>query len=156
MWCGMTWSNIFNISLLFLQINIPYSKILDLDRYTYLWQLLSKYYIHDDVIQWKHLPHYWPFVWDSPVTGESPSQMPVTRNFHVSLICTRTSAWVNNRDAGDFWCHRYHCDVTLVHWFYRLNISTMNYWFIKKMFQHDNLLSGVNKVYCKHICGRIY
>ena len=133
MWCGMSWSNLINISLVFRRINIPYSEIVDIDGYMYLWQLLSKYYIHEDVIQCEHFPHYWPFVWDSAVTGEPPSQIPVTRNFHVSLICTRTSAWKNNRDARDFRCHGYHCDVTVTHWLYRLNIASMNYRFIKNI-----------------------
>ena len=31
---------------------------------------------HDDIIKWKHFPHYWPFV-----TGEFPSQRPVTWSF---------------------------------------------------------------------------
>ena len=38
---------------------------------------------------------------NSPVPGEFPSQRPVTRSFDVSLICTWTNGWVNNRDAGD-------------------------------------------------------
>ena len=40
---------------------------------------------HDDVIKSKHFPRYWPFVQGihSPVTGESPSQRPVTRIFDV-------------------------------------------------------------------------
>ena len=39
---------------------------------------------HDDVIKWKHLPHYWPFfAGNSPVTGEFPAQRPVTRSFDV-------------------------------------------------------------------------
>ena len=41
--------------------------------------------LHDDVIKWKHFPRYWPFVCsgNSPVTGEFPAQMPVTRSFDV-------------------------------------------------------------------------
>ena len=40
--------------------------------------------LHDDVIKWKHFPRYWPFVQgNSPVTGEFPSQRPVTRSFDV-------------------------------------------------------------------------
>ena len=35
-------------------------------------------YMHDDVIKRKHFPRYWPFV-----TGEFPSQRPVTRSFNV-------------------------------------------------------------------------
>ena len=37
--------------------------------------------LHDDVIKWKHFPHYWPFV--RGFTGEFPSQRPVMRNFDV-------------------------------------------------------------------------
>ena len=32
--------------------------------------------VHDDVIKWKHIPRYWPFV-----RGEFPVQRPVTRSF---------------------------------------------------------------------------
>ena len=40
--------------------------------------------LHDDVIKWKHVPHYWPFsAGNSPVTGEFPPQRPVTRSFDV-------------------------------------------------------------------------
>ena len=38
---------------------------------------------HDDVIKLKHFPHCWPFVGNSPVTGEFPWQRPVTRSFDV-------------------------------------------------------------------------
>ena len=45
---------------------------------------------------------------NSPVTGEFPTQRPVTRNFDVSLICTRMNGWVNNHEPGDLRCHRAH------------------------------------------------
>ena len=51
---------------------------------------------------------------NSPVTGEFPSQRPVTRNFGVSLICTWINDRVNNREAGDLRRHRAHYDVTVV------------------------------------------
>ena len=35
---------------------------------------------HDDVIQWKHFPHYWPFVWG---IHWSPAQRPVMWSFDV-------------------------------------------------------------------------
>ena len=38
---------------------------------------------------------------NSPVTGEFPSQSPVTRSFDVSLICAWTNSWANNGNAGD-------------------------------------------------------
>ena len=54
-------------------------------------------------------------VGNSPVTGEFPSQRPVTRKFDVF----RTNGWVNNPEAGDLRRHRAHYDVTAVlflHW----------------------------------------
>ena len=38
---------------------------------------------HDDVIKWNHFQRYWPFVREFLVTGEFPSQRPVTRSFDV-------------------------------------------------------------------------
>ena len=39
---------------------------------------------HDGAIKWKHFPRYWPFcAGNSPVTGEFPSQRPVTRSIDV-------------------------------------------------------------------------
>ena len=45
---------------------------------------------------------------NSPVTGEFPSQRPVTRSFNVSLICAWVNGWVNSREAGDLGRHRAH------------------------------------------------
>ena len=40
------------------------------------------FFQHDDVIKWKHLPRYWSFVrGKSRVTGEFPTQIPVTQSF---------------------------------------------------------------------------
>ena len=36
---------------------------------------------HDDVIKWKHIPRYWPFV--RRIHRSFPSQRPVTRSFDV-------------------------------------------------------------------------
>ena len=49
------------------------------------------------------------------VTGEFPSQRPVTRSFDVFFGLGRTSGWVNNRNAGDLRCHRAYYDATVVH-----------------------------------------
>ena len=38
---------------------------------------------YDDVIKWKHFPFTDPFWGNSPVTGESPSQKPLTPSFNV-------------------------------------------------------------------------
>ena len=50
---------------------------------------------------------------NSPVTGEFPSQWPVTRSF-FSVICARINGWVNNREADDLRRHRAHYDVILM------------------------------------------
>ena len=46
------------------------------------------------------------FIGDRWITGEFPSQRPVTRMFY--LICVWTNGWINNRDAGDLRRHRPH------------------------------------------------
>ena len=78
--------------------------------------LLNIYYIswrfHDDVIKWKHFPRYCPYC--PPVTGEFPTQRPVTRNLMFSLICSWISGWVNNHEAGDLRRRRTHYDVTVM------------------------------------------
>ena len=56
---------------------------------------------HDEVIQWKHFPRYWPFVWGihrSPVNSPHKGQWALM----FSLICAWINGWVNNRGAGDF------------------------------------------------------
>ena len=51
---------------------------------------------------------------NSLVTGEFPSQRPVTRSLMFSLICSWTNGWVNNRDAGDLRRHHTHYDVVVM------------------------------------------
>ena len=46
------------------------------------------------VIKWKYFPRYWPFVGNSPVTGEFLSQMPVTWSFDIFLYMPKqTVEW---------------------------------------------------------------
>ena len=74
---------------------------------------------HDDVIKWKHVPRYWPFVRGihrSPVN--SPHKGQWHRALMFSLICVWINAWVNNREAGDLRRFRVHYDVSvMVSWF---------------------------------------
>ena len=52
---------------------------------------------------------------NSPVTGEFPSQRPVTRSFDVFFfICAWINGCVNNREAGDLRRYRTHYDVTVM------------------------------------------
>ena len=70
---------------------------------------------HDDVIKWKHFPRNWPFVQGiHRLPVNSPHKGQWRRALMLSLICTWTNGWVNNRDAGDFRRHRTHYDVILM------------------------------------------
>ena len=51
---------------------------------------------------------------NSPVTGEFPSQRPVTGSFDVSLVCAWINGWVNNCKAGNLRHHRAHYDVIVM------------------------------------------
>ena len=54
-------------------------------------------------------------VGNSPVTGELPTQRPVTRGLDFfSLICAWINGWVKNREAGDWRSYRAHYDVTVM------------------------------------------
>ena len=94
-------------------------------------------HVHDDVIKWKHFPHYWPFVrriHRSPVNSPHKGQWRGALMF--SLICVWINGWVNNREAGDLRRHRAHYDVivmiTLVIWIthwhhiYRITATKQN------------------------------
>ena len=68
---------------------------------------------HDDVIKWKHIPLYWPFVWGihrSLVNSQHNGQWRGALRF--SLICAWINGWANNREAGDLRRHSAHYVVT--------------------------------------------
>ena len=70
---------------------------------------------HDDVIQWRYFPRYWPFVRGihrSPVN--SPHKGQWRRALMSSLICVWINGCVNNREAGDLRRHRAHYDVIVI------------------------------------------
>ena len=72
--------------------------------------------IHDDVIKWKHFPHYWPFVRGihrSPVNSPHKGQWRGALMF--SLICVWIIGWVNNHGAGDLRRYRAHYDVIVMY-----------------------------------------
>ena len=70
---------------------------------------------HDDIIKWKHFPHYWPFVRGihrSRVNSPHKGQWRGALMF--CLICAWINSWVNNHKAGDLRCHLAHYDVTVM------------------------------------------
>ena len=66
---------------------------------------------HDDVIKWKHFPHYWPFM-RGIHRDQHKGQWRGALMF--SLICAWINGWVNNHEAGDLRCHRAHYDVIVM------------------------------------------
>ena len=70
---------------------------------------------HYDVIKWKDLPRYWPFVRGiHRSTVNSPHKGQWRGALMFSLICARINGWVNNGEAGDLRRHRAHCDVIVM------------------------------------------
>ena len=77
--------------------------------------MTHKLLLHDDVINWKHFPRYWPFVREihlSPVN--SPHKGRWRRALMFSLLCAWINRWINNRDAGDLRRHQAHYDVIVM------------------------------------------
>ena len=61
-----------------------------------------------------------------PVTGEFPSQRPVTRSFGVFLDLLLINNRVNNGEAGDLRRHHAHYDVIVMNrWFHEINGTTL-------------------------------
>ena len=75
---------------------------------------------HDDVIAWKHFPHYWSFLRGNHRSPVVPSQSQWRGALMFSLICSWTNGWANNRDDRSFRCHCTHYDVTVM-LFYWIN-----------------------------------
>ena len=87
-------------------------------------QFVSHWYTHDDVIKWKHLPRYWPFlrgIHQSPVNSPHKGQWRGASSF--SLICAWINGSVNNREAGHFIRHRGHYDVIVMMWIIYIDLS---------------------------------
>ena len=85
------------------------ASVLVLYRQGHVW------FVHDDVIKWKHFPRYWPFargIHRSPVNSPHTGQWRGALMF--SLICVWINGWVNNREAGGLRRYRAHYDVTVM------------------------------------------
>ena len=70
---------------------------------------------HDDVIEWKHFPRYWPSVRGvhrSPVTSPHKGQWRGALIFHS--IYAWINGCVNSRAAGNLRRHRAHYDVIVM------------------------------------------
>ena len=91
-----------------------------------IWHELGVCDTLDDIIKWKPIPCYWPFVWgihQSPVNSPHKGQWRGALMF--SLICAWINSWVNNRQTGDLRCHRVHYDDTVMNHNKRKHKKTM-------------------------------
>ena len=85
----------------------------------------SRKCIHDDVMEWKHFPRYWPLC--GKFTGHQ--WIPLTKASNVELWCflwsvpEQTNGWINKRCAHDLRCHRAHYGV-IVMWECFLRMSS--------------------------------
>ena len=69
-----------------------------------------------DVIKWQHFLRYWPFLWGIHLSQvDSPHKGQWRGYLMLSVICTWTNGWANNRDAGDMRRYRAYYDVTIMH-----------------------------------------
>ena len=66
--------------------------------------------LHDDVIQWKHFPRYWPFVRG---IHRSHNKGQWRGALVFSVISAWINSWINNREAGDLRRHCAHYDVSV-------------------------------------------
>ena len=103
--------------------------------------------INDDVIKWEHFPRYWLLalcVRNSTVTGEFPSQRPVTRSFdvffdlHLNKRMSKQSwGWWFETPSRSFWRH---CNGSQYHLLiFTVRIKLELYMFVKIFFKfvHD-------------------
>ena len=111
---------------------VPWSwictNILEDDRQWYLWingcvwnhqlGMLCKCHdviSHDDIIKWKHFPHYWPFVRGIHRSTVNSPHKGQWRGALISYsICAWINDWVNNREAGDLRRQRAHYDFIVM------------------------------------------
>ena len=56
--------------------------------------------IHDDVIEWKHFPRYWPFVRE---IHRSPVNSPHKGMWHRALMFSLIYAWTNGKQSIHRW-----------------------------------------------------
>ena len=102
------------------------------------------HWVHDDVIKWKHSPHYWPFVWGihrSPVNSPHKGQWRGALMF--SFICPWINGWVNNCEAGDLRHHRGHYDV-IVMLYSKHNIDHVSMWSVQNSHHYaDEILNCI-------------
>ena len=99
---------------------------------------------HDDVIKWKHIPRYWPFVHGihrSPVNSQHKGQWREALIF--SLICVCINDWVNNHEADGLRRHHAHYDVIVMRFVKAITADNLVYKIYLRVVIMPTLLSLV-------------
>ena len=110
-WTGLDLTNIVVCRVVYLQLGWGVLNQLPPCRY------------HDDVIEWKHYPRYWPFVRRIQQSPVDSLHKGYWRALMFSLTCAWANGWTNTRDSVDLRHHRAHyqwshCNVSRFcqHW----------------------------------------
>ena len=106
-WCHQVPSHY--LSQYWLRSLLPYGVTRPQCVYSFHTAFHSFLESHDDVMRWKHFPHYWPLMREIhrwPVN--SPYKDQWCRALMCSLICAWINSQVNNHGAGDLRCHCTH------------------------------------------------
>ena len=79
----------------------------------------------DDIIRWKHIQRYWPFVQGIHRSlVNSPHKGQWHKALVFSLICTWTNSGANNGDSGDLRRHCAHYNVIVMSSYISVNIGS--------------------------------
>ena len=84
------------------------------------------FYIHNDVIKWKHFPRYWLFVRG---IHRSPVNSPHKGRWRGALMFSMICVWINNigKQSWGWWFETLshplwrHCNVDRIQWIQRYN-----------------------------------
>ena len=100
-------------------------------------------------------------VGNSPVTGEFPTQRPVTRSFDVDVFFDLhpNKRLRNNGEAGDLRRHRAHYDVIVMFGYNYVAQSGIHSWKIEMhntpITEHWDITKSKQKVTCEYILAYI-
>ena len=110
--------------------------------HTLLHSLLGQPY-HDDIIEWKHFPRYWPFVRGiHRSTVNSPRKGRWRGGLMFCLTGIWILDWVNNREAGDSRRHGSHYDIVVMWLRISANEANLKRMFIYIFISHQNYINA--------------
>ena len=101
------------------------------------------YFLHDDVIKWKHFSRYWPFVRG---IHRSPVNSPHKGQWRGALMFLWSAPWINgwanNREAGDLRRHRAHYDVIVMG-----NVQYLRWRYLTSICEYVRYVNKIEYIY---------